>query len=215
MKKIFLSFLLIPLAMAVSAQGFRLNAYSSYVFDDGFDFYNSATDYYNGKLQGGVQWGAGLEYQVHPMGGVELQYFYKNSDLPSKFRFGALTDEKSETFDVSQHYILLGFNSHKMTASQKVEGYAGLLLGMVITDVNAPTSGRSESNSNFAWGGKVGTDIWVSPKVGIKLQAQILSATRSYGGDIYYGYWGPVAVPEYSTLWQFGLGGGLTFRLGK
>lgn len=215
MKKIFLSFLLIPAAIVVSAQNLRANFYSSYVFDDGFSFYNSATDYYNGKLKGGVQWGAGLEYQVDPRAGGELLYFYKKSEAPSNFKFGTLVSEKSETFDVTQHYILLGLNSHLMTPSQKVEGYAGFLLGMVITDVDAQSTGNSASNSNFAWGGRLGTDIWVSPKVGIKLQAQILSATRAYGGDLYYGYWGPVAVPDYSTLWQFGLGGGLTFRLGK
>ena len=215
MKKIFLSLSLFSVVMVASSQGLKLNAYSSYVFDDGFDFYNSPTDYYSGKLKGGVQWGVGLEYQVDPMAGGELLYYYKKSEAPSNFKFGTLVDEKSETFDVTQHYILVGINSHHMTASKKAEGYAGLLLGMVITDVDAPTSGNSASNTNFAWGAKLGTDIWVSPKVAIKLQAQILSATRAYGGDLYYGYWGPVAVPDYSTLWQFGLGGGLTFRLGQ
>ena len=215
MKKTFLSLLLISAVMVTSAQNLRLNLYTSYVFDDGFDFYNSPTDYYSGTLEGGVQLGAGLEYLAAPHAGVELLYFYKKSDLPSKFKFGTLTTERSETFEVQQHNILLGLNSHRMSASQKVEGYGGLLLGMVITDVSSPSSGKSESNSNFAWGGKLGADIWVSPKVGIKLQAQILSATRAYGGDLYYGYWGPVAVPDYSTMWQFGLGGGLTFRLGK
>src|SRR5215218_3097227 len=215
MKKIFLSVLLIPGVIVASAQHLRLNVYSSYVFDDGFSFYNSPNDYYRGKLKGGVQWGAGLEYQADPTVGGELLYFYKKSEAPSNFKFGTISSEKTESFDVTQHYILLGINSHLMTSSQKAEGYAGLLMGMVITDVNAPSTGNSASNSNFAWGGKLGTDIWVSPKVGIKLQAQLLSATRAYGGDLYYGYWGPVAVPDYSTLWQFGLGGGLTFRLGK
>jgi len=212
MKKFFLFLLLIPAAMVASAQHTRLNLYGSYVFDDGFSFYNSSTDYYSGKLKAGAQWGAGLEYQADPSVGAELRYFYKNSDAPSNFKFGTLTTEKTETFDVTQHYIMVGLNSHRMSASKKEEGYAGLLLGMVITDVNAPSTGKSASNSNFAWGAKLGTDIWVSPKVGIKLQAQILSATRAYGGDLYYGYWGPVAVPDYSTLWQFGLVTGLSLH---
>ena len=53
----------------------------------------------------------------------------------------------------------------------------------------------------------------LSKKFGIKLQAQVLSATRAGGGDIYYGYWGPYTVPDYTTIWQFGLGGGLTYKI--
>jgi hypothetical protein len=215
MKKIFLSLSLISTVIVASAQHARLNLYGSYVLDDGFSFYNSSTDYYNGKLKAGAQWGAGIEYQADPSVGGELMYFYKKSEAPSNFKFGTLAAEKTETFDVTQHYIMFGFNSHRMSASKKAEGYAGLLLGMVITDVTAPSTGNSSSNSNFAWGAKLGSDIWMSDKVGIKLQAQVLSSTRSYGGDLYYGYWGPVAVPDYTTVWQFGLGGGLTFRLGK
>src|SRR5688572_7260852 len=215
MKKIFLSVLMIQVVLFASAQQFYLNGYSAYVFDDGFSFYNTANDYYSGKLKGGVQWGAGIEYRSHPRYGGELLYIYKNSEAPSNFKFGTLTAERSETFDVTQHYIMIGMNSHVMSTSKKVEGYGGLLFGWVITDVDVPSTGTESSNSNFAWGAKLGTDIWLSPKVGIKLQAQILSSTRAYGGDLYYGYWGPVAVPDYSTLWQFGLGGGLTFRLGK
>ena len=215
MKKLFLSMLLIPTIFVASAQETRLNVYGSYVFPDGFSFYNSSTDYYSGKLNGGGQWGASVEYMPDPWAGVELLYLYKKSEAPSSFKFGTLTTEKSETFDVQQHYILCGLNGHKMAMSKKADGYFGVLLGMVITDVKSPSTSKSSSNSNFAWGGKLGTDIWVSPKVGIKLQAQILSATRAYGGDLYYGYWGPVAVPDYTTLWQFGLGAGLSYRLGK
>ena len=215
MKKIFLSSFLAVIVMAASAQEFRINAYASYVFDDGFGFYNNKDDYYNGQINGGAQLGVGVEYLAQPHYGVELLYFYKNSDAPSNFKFGTLTAEKSETFDVTQHYILLAGNSHLKSSNQKLEGYGGFLVGMVISDVTAPSSGSHASNSNFSWGFRLGGDIWMSPKVGIKLQAQILSATRATGGDLYYGYWGPYSVPDYSTLWQFGLGGGLTFRLGK
>ena len=215
MKKITLSVLLIASAILTNAQDIRLNIYSSYVFDDGFDAYNDPNSYYNGKLKAGVQWGAGIEYLADPKYGVELLYFYKKSEAPSRFKFGTLSAEKNETFDVTQHYILISGNSHVHGHNEKVSGYGGLMLGMVISDVTAPSTGNSSSSSNFAWGGRLGCDIWATHKIAIKLQAQVLSATRASGGDLYYGYWGPVAVPDYSTLWQFGLGGGLAFRLGK
>jgi hypothetical protein len=215
MKKITLSVLLATVAMLGYAQDVRLNVYSSYVFDDGFDAYNDANSYYTGKLKAGVQWGAGIEYLADPRYGVELLYFYKKSEAPSRFKFGTLTTERNETLDVTQHYILISGNSHIEGHNQKVQGYGGLMLGMVISEVDVKSNGNHSSSSNFAWGGSLGCDIWMTHKIGLKLQAQILSATRASGGDLYYGYWGPVAVPDYSTLWQFGLGGGLAFRLGK
>src|SRR3954462_7874762 len=160
MKKLFLSLLLISAIFVASAQETRLNVYGSYVFDDGFSFYNSSNDYYSGKLKGGGQWGAGVEFMPDPWAGVELLYFYKKSDAPSNFKFGTISSEKTETFDVQQHYILVGLNGHKMAMSKKVEGYFGLLMGMVITDVKSPSTSKSSSNSNFAWGGKAGADIW-------------------------------------------------------
>src|SRR5205085_3848668 len=106
MKKTLLSLLMLTAVMVASAQHIRLNLYGSYVFDDGFNFYNSATDYYNGKLEAGPQWGAGIEYQADPMYGGELLYFYKNSTAPSNFKFGTLAQERQENFDVTQHYIM-------------------------------------------------------------------------------------------------------------
>jgi hypothetical protein len=215
MKKIFLFLLLVPAVMAANAQHARLNLYSSYVFEDGFDAYNDANNYYSGRINAGLQLGAGIEYLADPTYGVELLYFYKKSDAPSHFKLGTLTTEKSETFDVTQHFIMLAANSHVHSGNQKIEGVGSLMLGMLINDVTAPSTGNSTNHSNFAWGGRLGMDYWLSAKLGIRLQAQILSATRASGGDVYYGYWGPVAVPDYTTLWQFGLGGGLTFKLGK
>jgi hypothetical protein len=53
----------------------------------------------------------------------------------------------------------------------------------------------------------------VAQNIGIKLQAQLLSAVQSLGGGIFVGTGGVGAgVASYSTLYQFGLGGGLVFR---
>ena len=214
MKKLLLPALLIAAVLSTSAQGVQLNLYTAYVFDDGFNVYNDANSYYHGKLKGGLQLGAGLEYMASPMYGVELVYLYKKSDAPATFKAGTLTTEKTETFDVTHSWIMLSGNSHMMNHNKKAEGTGGIMLGMLISNVDEPTTGKSASNTTFAWGFKLGGDIWVSDKLAIKLQTQILSSARATGGEIYYGYWGPVAVPGYSTLWQFGLGGGLVFKFG-
>ena len=216
MKKIIFSSLFVMVAIASSAQSkIRLNAYGSYVFDDGFDVYNDANTYYYGKIKAGAQWGAGVEYVTNPYFSVELMYLNKSSDVPSTFKFQAGQLERKETFKLQHDYLLLSLNGLKPSSSGKVEGYFGFMAGVLFANVESPSNDASENNTDFAWGGKLGLNYWMSEKFGIKLQANVLSASKATGGDTYWGYWGPVYLNTYSTLWQFGLGGGLTFRLGK
>jgi len=216
MKKIlFISVLVITAAIASAQAKVRLNLYGSYVFDDGFDVYNDVNTYYYGKVKAGAQWGGGIEFAATEYGSVELLYLNKSSDVPSTFKGAAGQPERTENFDLSHNYILLAGNGLKQSSSGKVEGYFSLMGGVLISDVKSPSTGKSGSETDFAWGGRLGVNIWVSEKIGIKLQSQILSSAKATGGDVFYGYWGPVYLNTYSTLWQFGLGGGLTFRIGK
>jgi hypothetical protein len=216
MKKIVFITLLVFTGAMVSAQTkIRLNLYSAYVFDDSFDEVYDANTYFRGTLNGGYQWGGGFEFVPHPYTSIEIMYLHKSTDAPIRFNGGTVaTIDKEETLDVNHDYIMLVGNGIYPTENKKVEPYAGFMGGIVITNVKSPTTGGSDSHTNFAWGGRLGTNIWFSEKVGLKLQAQILAASRATGGDVYYGYWGPVVLDSYTTLWQFGLGGGLTFRLG-
>jgi hypothetical protein len=216
MKKIILIPFLIFIVASASAQSkFRLNGYASYVFDDSFDEANDVNTYFKGKVKGGLQWGGGLEFFTNPNYSVELIYLNKSTTAPVEFRAGLANPKRTENFDVSLHHILLAGNRFQQMGSGKVEGFGGLMLGVLISDVEAPSNGQSGSNTTFAWGGRVGTNIWMSDRIGLKLQAQILASTKATGGDLYFSYYGPVVLEDYTTLWQFGLGGGLTFRIGK
>jgi len=215
MKKIIFIFLFLTITTVVLAQSkFRLNAYGSYAFDDGFDVYNDANTYYYGKIKGGLQWGGGVEFMPTDYGSIELLYLNKSSDVPSTFKFAAAQPQRTETLKLSQNFILAGFNGLKKFGSGKTEGYGGALLGVLISNIDAPTGG-SASETDFTWGARMGVNIWASERVGIKLQAQVLSAAKATGGGYYWSYWGPVYLNEYSQMWQFGLGGGLTFKIGK
>ena len=71
------------------------------------------------------------------------------------------------------------------------------------------------NTTKFAWGFRLGGNIWASPKIALKIQAQIMSATQAAGGGFYFGTGGAGAgVSTYSSIYQFGLGGGLCFALG-
>src|SRR6187431_144597 len=216
MKKVMFLALSMTIAFATFGQkGLRLNFYTGYTFDDGFDVVNDANTYYNGTVKGGVQWGGGLQYMFNPQSSAEIFYLHRSTTVPANFKFGSTTQGRSETFDLKHDFIMLSGDGHFSKHGSKAEGYAGLMAGVLLSHLEAPSLGKSSSNENFAWGGRLGTNIWFSPKLGLKLQAMILSASRATGGDYYWSWYGPIYLTEYSTLWQFSLGGGLTFKLGK
>ena len=222
MKKIILIPVLALITICTSAQSsaqssssskIRLNLYGNYVFEDGFDVVYDANSYFHGKINAGAMWGGGIEFMTQPYYSVELLYLNRSTTAPTDYR-KSLTDQvQTQNFDVNHHWIMLSGNGFRTTG--KTEGFGSLMMGALISDVKSTTSGNSASNTSFAWGARLGTNIWTSGKLGIKLQAQILAATKATGGEAYYSYYGPVYLETYSTLWQFGLGGGLTFKLGR
>ena len=216
MKKIMLIPVLLFIVASASAQSkLRLNGYASYVFNDGFDEANDVNTYFRGKVNGGLQWGGGLEFFTNPYYSLELMYLNKSTTAPVDFRAGLTTQARHEDFDVSLNYILLAGNRFKPMSNGKVEGFGGLMMGVLISDVKSPSTGESGSNTNFAWGGRLGANIWLSDRIGLRLTTQILATTKATGGDLYFSYYGPIVLEDYTTLWQYGLGGGLTFRLGN
>ena len=85
---------------------------------------------------------------------------------------------------------------------------------MGIFNVENPDNGKTGNATKFAWGIKAGVNIWLSDKIGLKLQGGLLSAVQSVGGGLYFGTGGAGAgVSGYSTFYQWTLGGGLIFDL--
>jgi hypothetical protein len=216
MKKfIFCMLLGISIAVAGYSQGVRLNIYGNYVFDDKIDSYYSNTNYYNGKIKGGFLWGGGVEYRVHEQYGVELMYLRLDSKASMEYYDIGQNNIQQKNIDLGINYIMVGGARSARAHGSKTEGYGGFLLGMAIIDTKDPEKGVSSSATKFAWGARLGANIWGSEKVGIKLQAQLLSVPQGAGGGLYFGTGGSgAAVSTYSTMLQFVLGGGLTFRLG-
>lgn len=213
-KHLIFSFLLVFFltGMAMS-QNLRLNGYTTYVFDDKVDSYYSSTSYYEGKIKGGFLWGGGLEYMASQTKGIEIKYLRLDTKAPMKYYDGGVLNTN---FDLAVNYILLGGTNYFKGAGNKVEPYGGLELGMAIFNIENPDNNENRSTTKFAWGLKLGTNIWLTEKVGLKLQGELLSAVQSAGGGFYFGTGGAGAgISTYSTLYQWMLGGGLTFKLGK
>ena len=201
--------------MGATAQSFRANAYGSYVFDDSFESFYDTYDYYTGTIKGGFQYGVGLEYVVHQRYGIEIVWFHQSTEAPVTFQRGVVNPISSSVFDVNQDYIMLGLQSIVPHPNGKIEGFGGLLAGIALVNVEDPETGREASTDKFAWGARLGANFWASEKIGIKLQAQLLSVAQATGGGLYFGGGAGVAVSSYSTIYQFGLGGGLVFRFGQ
>lgn len=198
------------------SQKARLNVYSAYVFNDGINSYYDSYDYYQGTIKGGYQWGLGLEFILKPTYSLELLYQRQDTHAPMTYQSGISSAVKYSDFDVNMNYILVGFNKLLPTANKKIEGYGSLMAGLAIVNARNPDNGHSGSAEKFAWGLRLGANIWAADKVGFKLQAQLLSVAQGAGGGFYFGTGGAgVGLSAYSTVYQFGLGGGLVFRLGR
>lgn len=190
----------------------RVNGYTFYAFDDKVDSYYSNTEYFNGTVKGGFQWGGGLEYMMIPSQSIELTYLRLDTEAPMEYYDNRI---KNTTFDVATNYVMIGSNRY-FGMNPRVEPYAGLQLGMAIFNVDNPDNGNSNNSTKFAWGAKLGANIWASEKVGIKIQTGLLSAVQGAGGGLYFGTGGVGAgVSTYSTFYQFYIGGGLTFNMSK
>ena len=195
--------------------GLRLNVYTLYAFDDDVDSYYSSNSYFYGTLKGGFEWGGALEYMMMPSQSIELSYLRLDSNSPMTYWDYNTNRDKSSDFDVASNYILIGSNRY-FGMNPRIEPYAGVQAGMVVFDVTEPKSGRNDNSTKFAWGLKIGTNIWANGRLGIKMQAGLLSAVQAAGGGLYFGTGGAGAgVSTYSTFYQFNLGGGITFKLGN
>ncbi len=212
MKRLYITATLLLIVAANSfAQETRLNLYGNYAFDDKVDSYYSNTSYFSGKVKGGFLWGAGLEFRLQHDYGLELSYQRMDTKAPIEYYDNGI---KNTNFDVSLNYIMIG-GVRAIHTGTKAEPYGGFSLGVDIIDAKNPDKNTSQSATKFAWGLKGGVNVWASDKVGLKFQAQLLSSVQSAGGGLYFGTGGAGAgISTYSSMLQFVLGGGLTFKFG-
>jgi hypothetical protein len=193
----------------------RVNLYGSYAFEDSFDSYYDYGNYYQGQLQDGFLYGAGIEFEVKPSFYIEAQYLRQDTNAPTQYYNGGLYNKFSD-FDVAMNYIMLGGNKSFRKAGSSIEGFGGAMAGLAVINIDDPKGGFSDDVTKFAWGLKGGMIAWVSDNVGLKFQAQLLSVTQSVGGGMFIGTGGLGAgVSSYSSIYQFSLGGGLVFELAK
>ncbi|QYA26757.1 hypothetical protein G3I01_15070 [Gramella sp. MT6] len=217
MKKIYILGLVSLLsALNLNAQDINLTLQGGYFFDDSFDSYFDFDEFYEGKIEGGFQWGVGVEYMVMPENGFELSYLRQDTNSPTTYYRRNDAYIQFTNFDLGINYIMLGGNRYFRIPESQVDGFIGLMAGVVTASVDNPENGNKNNATKFAWGAKFGGVYWFLNYLGFKAQANIISSVQAMGGGLYFGTGGTGAgLSSYSTIYQFGFAGGLVFKFNR
>lgn len=216
MKKYYLLVAVLFFSLAMSGQtanSFLLNLYGGYTFSDRVDFDSSY-----GKVEDGFEYGLGLEYFIMDNASIELKYNRLDTHMPLYTKIslgdGAIppgTQVNAGDDKGAINYILADYTYYFGSSSQKALPFLGAGLGVAILET--PKSG---SGTYFAWEIKAGVKVKTNSPLSINLHAYLQSMSAAVGYDYYWDYyWGPVAVTDYASTFQFGLGASLSYDFSK
>lgn len=186
--------------LSAQDQPVRLNLYGGYTFDDKFNF-SGVSGYDQAKLDESAHFGIGMEFEFRPMTAIEI--YYQQQRTTGRL-LGALNDIET---DVNVSYLMAG--GMRYAGNQKVKGFGGLMVGAAFFNSDAGDV------TKLGVGGRLGLLISPNPKIGIRIGAQVLSAVQGIGGGFYFGTGGAgLGISSYSSIYQFGLFGGVSISLG-
>jgi len=210
MRKIFL---VLPAILLLSAGAFAQSSVEllpsvGYTFASHNDFYNTY-----GRIADGVSYGGSIKFNVTRSFGVEVLYSHMNTTT-GLYYYGT---DQSPIYGLSNlqlDYIMAGPVESFSIPNSTVHPFIGAMLGAAVLTPDA-NSGYN-SDTKFAVGFQLGTNIYINPRVGIQLKAQVLSPVDGAGGSIFLSNYGSGAgIDTYSSIYQFTLGGGLIIGLGR
>jgi hypothetical protein len=179
-----------------------------YTFADKLSFANSF-----GRVEAGFNYGGSFQFNFNRHLGLELMY--NRMQVPARlYNYGAVPgDDPIYQTSAGINYIMAGPVSRFPLPGSPVSLFMGADLGAAIF---TPSPNSFSSNAAFAWGFQAGADIFVDPKVGIRLSARLLGAAPPSSG-YYFGYWGDPGGYYYTNpgLVQFAFNVGIIIGLGR
>ncbi|TDO99148.1 outer membrane beta-barrel protein [Flavobacterium sp. 245] len=214
MKKYHLLFVVFLFSLTISAQSqgsFLLNLYGGYTFSDKVDFDSSYA-----RVEDGFEYGGGLEYFILDNQSVELKYNRLDTNMPlytkvplTGFPAGSQVNAGDDKGAIN--YVLVDYTYYFGSSSQKALPFLGAGAGIAILETP-----RSGSGTYFAWEIKGGVKIKTDSPFSININAYLQSMSAAVGYDYYWDYyWGPLAVTDYASTFQFGLGAVLSYDFKK
>jgi len=216
MKKYHLLFAVFFFSLTMSAQSegsFLLNLYGGYTFADKVEFDSSYA-----RVEDGFEYGAGLEYFFIDNQSIELKYNRLDTSMPLYTYVpipgaGIPANGQVNAGDDKGaiNYILADYTYYFGSSASKAMPFLGAGAGIAILET--PKSG---SGTYFAWEIKAGVKVKTNSPLSINLHAYLQSMSAAVGYDYYWDYyWGPIAVSDYASTFQFGLGASLSYDFSK
>lgn len=167
---------------------------------------------YYGRIGDGLNLGGSLKFNVTRSVGIELLYSHLGTHS-GVFEYGYPHTEAYAYPDTYDHlnvdYIMIGPVESFNIPNSTVRPFVGALLGAAILSPD-----YVGSTTKFAVGVELGTNIYVTPRVGIQLKAQMLSPVDAEDGGFYVGPGGGATFGTYSSYYQFSLNAGVIIGLG-
>jgi len=202
-----LSVVLLSAAGSFAQTSVELVPQVGYSFPARNDFYN---DY--GRIAGGLNLGGAVNFNFTRSVGIEVLYNHVSSSS-GVYNYGYDGGSQLVGGNLKQDFIMAGPVFSGTIPNSTVRPFLGILLGADIMTPGANTG--YSSNTNFAMGFQVGTNIYISPRVGIQLKAQLLSPVSAAGGAYYYANYAGGGINPNQSTYQFTLGGGVIIGLGR
>ena len=200
---------LLPIAVffvlgSFAQTSFELVPSGGYTFPDRVGFYNTY-----GRLDEGLNWGGSFLFNASRSFGIELMY--NHIDTKSGiYNYGDYQPLYKHPLSID--YIMAGPVQSIYIPGSSVHPFIGAMLG---ASIFTPGSADYSSNTKFAWGAELGTNIYVSPRFGLRLKAQLLSPAEGADGGFYFGSSRSGAYSStYSGIYQLSLNAGLIIGLG-
>jgi hypothetical protein len=158
--------------------------------------------------------GTAFDLRVHPALSLELAWGYAKPT--ERFRAFSSQFTSSRPFDVTTHYFQVGA-IYVRNGGRRVEPFFGLTVGaaLQLPDAIPLTNGttlQAGDTWRFALAAMLGTKIWLTPDVGLRLEGRVFGPVVFSETDIYAGTAGAGMTAHSSIPYlQFAFSAGLAF----
>ncbi|HEY4285583.1 MAG TPA: hypothetical protein VGN00_00670 [Puia sp.] len=200
--------LILPAVLLLAASSFAQTAVE-FIPQGGYTF-ASHTDFPDlyGRVGEAGNFGGAVKFNVTRSFGIEVLYNHM-STTSGLYYYDDHTAYSSGHLGLD--YFMIGPVESFTIPNSTVRPFIGAMLGAAVMSPDG-----NSTFTKFATGLQLGTNIYVSPRVGLQLKAQLLSPVDAAGGSLFFGGYGSGAgLDTYSSMYQFSFNAGLIIGLGR
>ncbi len=177
---------------------------------------NASTFYGNIIIDGSIDFGGFIDYNIRPGVAIELLYIY----VPTHAQFQAYSlagpVPSSNSVSLSENWIQIG--GHYSRRMGRIEPFGAITAGMVIISPGDITfvggaTGSASTQVRFAFTGGLGFKVWLTEQLGLRFEARALVPLYFSGSTIWVGTGGTSIAVGAGIPWaQFDFTGGVEVK---